>query len=249
MKKNLFRIAFSLLFIATALNGFAQEEEKSGNTTADLGVDVVTAYIWRGVVFDNSPNIQGWGVFGYKNFTVGGWGTVSFNGAYFEPNLFLSYTYKNLSLTITDVDGGFGQNFFNYKSDETAHILDASLVYQFPETFPLKVTGSVIFYGADKKIESYNALGEPVLGTDDNYSGYIEFAMPMAVNKTDLEFTFGMATHESIIYGTDGFGIINVGAKASKTLQITDKFALPISFALIANPDANRLFAVFTLSL
>lgn len=249
MKNFLLKLVLFLFLFGSVLSSNAQEESETGNTMVEAGADIVSAYIWRGIAFDNSPNIQGWGFWGYKNFAMGAWGSVSFTGQYFEPNLWLSYQLGNLNLTVTDVDAGFGEGFFNYHPDETAHILDASLAYQLSEKFPLKLTGSVIFYGFDKAIEGYDpATGEPILESDNNYSGYLELSLPIEINENELEFTFGAATHESIVYGVDGFGIINLGAKISKTIAITEKFSLPLSFEFIANPDANRVFTVFSLS-
>jgi hypothetical protein len=249
MKQILPGLVLSMLLVGSTFTAQAQDENEPSNTMAEAGGDIVSAYIWRGIAFDNTPNIQAWGFWGYKNLMIGAWGSVSFNGQYFEPNLWMAYHLKNLSLTVTDVDAGFGKGFFNYKSDETAHILDASLAYKFSEKFPLTLTGSVIFYGFDKEIEGYHAVtGDPILGTKSNYSGYLELSLPLEISNNELEFTFGTATHESIVYGVDGFGIINVGAKISKTIPVTDKFSLPLSFEFIANPDANRVFTVFSLS-
>lgn len=249
MKNFLLKLVLFLFLVSGTLMAHAQEETETSNTMVEAGADIVSAYIWRGVPFDNSPNIQGWGFWAYKNFMVGAWGSVSLNGQYFEPNLWMAYRLGNLSLTVTDVDAGFGEGFFNYNPDETAHILDASLAYQFSEKFPLKLTGSVIFFGFDKAIESYDvATGEPILGSKNNYSGYLELSLPLAIKDNELEFTFGAATHESIVYSVDGFGIVNIGAKVSKTISVTEKFSLPLSFEFIANPDANRVFTVFSLS-
>lgn len=245
--KNLLLVFACTAMLANSTYVFAQD--KNPNIYSDLGADLVSAYIWRGIPFDNSPNIQGWGFWGYKNFMIGGWGSVSFNGEYFEPNLWMSYTLKNLNLTITDVDAGFGNDFFNYNPDETSHILDASLSLTLSEKFPLKVLTSVIFYGFDKKVEGYdNTTGAPVLGDGNNYSGYIEMSYPFNIQKTKLEFTAGVTTHKSIVYDTDGFGVMQIAAKASKELQITEKFILPISFAFIANPDANNVYTILQLS-
>ena len=251
MKKIVSRILFIFVLFLIPLSSFAQEEESTSNSFADAGADLVSAYIWRGVAWNNSPNIQGWGIWGYKNFAVGAWGTVSFNGNYFEPNIFMSYNFaENFSLTITDVDGGAGVDFFNYKSDETWHILDASLAYQLTGSFPLKMLGSVIFYGGDKTISGYDPVtGAPIPTLDDNYSSYFELGLPLELDQTELEFTLGMTTHESLIYGTTDLAIINVGAKISKEIKFNDNFSLPVSFAFIANPDAKRVYTVFMISL
>jgi hypothetical protein len=251
MKNLFFAVLLSFSLLISTETTFAQETqtETTSNSSTDAGLDLVSAYIWRGIAFDNSPNIQAWGIYNYKNLTVGAWGSVSLNGQYYEPDLFLTYNFKNISLTITDVHGGFGNDFFNYKSNETTHLIDAMLAYQISESFPLKISGSVICYGFDKKVTGYTPAGMPMAGTNNNYSGYIELAYPIAINQNSLEFNVGFSTQESLIYATKGFAVINAGAKFSKEIKINDKFSVPLSFSFIANPDAKKVFTVLKLSI
>lgn len=247
MRKNILGITALLILLFTSFTGYSQDEQP--NTMAELGIDLTSAYVWRGVAFDNAPNMQAWAFFGYKNFTVGAWGTAGITSGYVEPNIWMSYSVKNASITITDIHGGSGNDFFNFKTAETTHLFDASLAYELTGKLPITATASVFFYGMDKKIESFDASGNPVIGADNNYSGYFELALPVKVNQNTIKFTAGVATHKSLIYATDGFGLVNLGAEFSKEIKVTDSFSLPISFALVANPDAKKVYTVFKISI
>jgi len=48
--------------------------------------------------------------------------------------------------------------------------------------------------------------------------------------------------------GDDVFTVCNIGIKSSKELKITDTFSMPISGALMVNPDREELNLVFGLS-
>ncbi len=247
-KRMIIFVFFSFLFFSPFLI-FAQVEKQVGDLSIDAGVDFVSAYIWRGLAFDNSPNVQAWGLLAYKNLVVGTWGSVSFNGKYYEPDLFLTYTHKKIELAIYDVHAGFGNDFFNYNKLKTSHLIDASLGYTLSDAIPLKISGAIILYGIDKRIESYDSTGNPVLGTKDNYSGYIELNYPIKINDNTLALTLGMSTQESFVYATKGFGVINAGINFSKEIKINEKFSLPLSFAFISNPYAKKVFTVLKVSL
>jgi len=49
-------------------------------------------------------------------------------------------------------------------------------------------------------------------------------------------------------YGNKASGVINFGLKVSKSIQISDKFALPVQASIITNPEAENIFMVFGIS-
>ncbi len=49
--------------------------------------------------------------------------------------------------------------------------------------------------------------------------------------------------------GTGDFGIVNIGVTKSKEIKITDSFSLPISGAVIFNPDSEQLYILAGISL
>jgi hypothetical protein len=62
------------------------------------------------------------------------------------------------------------------------------------------------------------------------------------------DFVLGACVNESAFYGVDKFGVINIGIKASKDIEITDKFKLPLFAQMILNPRTERTHLVVGLS-
>lgn len=231
-----------LLSIGPLFGAFAQEEsEKNSNT--DLGVDIVSSYIWRGLLVDPTPNIQGWGEFGFKGFSMGAWASTNFTGTYIETDFYLGYKYENFNATLTNYKVGW-DDYFNVKKESTAHVGELALAYTVSDNFPLQILGSVLIYGDDKKIDSYDATGEAILSDTKNYSAYFELQYTLTHGETDISFTGGIVTHESYFYTTDGFAVTNLGISLEKAIKFTDDFSLPINFSVIANPELESAYAI-----
>ncbi|MCF8367295.1 MAG: hypothetical protein K9H16_16015 [Bacteroidales bacterium] len=236
-KINFIQFILLVLFLTqSGLLVLAQDE--GGNF--DLGADVVSRYVWRGTDFGNSPAIQPWLSYSNSGFTVGAWGSYSTNGnSMQEADLFISYDLKEvITLTVTDYffPNGIsaGNNYFEYGDDSTGHVLEGMIAFNGVEAFPISVMAAYNFYGADK----------------DN-SLYFELAYGNTFKEIDYNVFVGGGTGSYYLYGEkeDDFGIVNLGVKLSKEIQITDKFSLPVSGSLITNPTAESIFIVFGFSL
>jgi hypothetical protein len=59
----------------------------------------------------------------------------------------------------------------------------------------------------------------------------------------------GFTPTESLLYGSSQFAFINVGVSAKKALKITDHFSLPLKLTLAANPNSNKFYMAFAISL
>ncbi|MEX0601102.1 MAG: hypothetical protein WD205_10685, partial [Rhodothermales bacterium] len=84
---------------------------------------------------------------------------------------------------------------------------------------------------------------------DPDNSLYLNASVPFAVSGVDMSFGVGASAGESGWYGTDGFAIIDVALTGSKSIPITDSFELPVFVQYVLNPDAERTFLVFGVSL
>lgn len=100
------------------------------------------------------------------------------------------------------------------------------------------------FWGADQDTSG-----------NQQYSLYIEFGYGFKYKAVDVSLFAGFTPidadedkGESGFYG-DTAGFVNMGLTASKEITITDKFSLPVSASLIANPMAENLFLVFGITL
>lgn len=264
-----FIIMMTLLLSAT---GHSQEEviledEKkaaTGAVTINLGADLVSRYVWRGIDFGNSPAIQptlsvdalgfslgAWGSYGFSRFTYWLDDTTSLDYNYSEVDLFLTYTYKYITLILIDyfvpipVDTLPGANYFNWDRSTTAHTLEASLVIDGPEKFPIQFQAATLIYGADKGKDSTGIYG---LGSANNYSTYFELSYQFEVKGFGIRPFIGGIPFASSWYGPRA-GINNVGISVCKEIPVSRKFTIPVRSNLVFNPLSKKAFLVFILSL
>jgi hypothetical protein len=225
-------LAISLIVFSTITNIVAQ-----GFT---VNTDIVSSYIWRGInQGSNQPNIQPAVSYASGKFSIGATGSGNFSGSLKELDLYATYTISPLfALTLNDYDWIFTANksYFNYKNNETDHILEGSVSYAGIESFPLTASINTAFYGADKKADGNQA-----------YSTYVELTYPVAVN---AKIFVGASLFDSPnVYNNSQFSIINVGLKISKSISITDKFSLPVYGIIGSNPNTKNAFFVVGITL
>ena len=201
----------------------------------DVGADVVSRYIWRGADYGESASVQPALSFSSGGFEIGTWASYAMNpdGAPAnEHDLWMSYSAGPVTVGVTDYyfpNAGF--DFFDFDGDgEGAHLIEPFASVNGPETFP-----ATLYVG-------YFAHNDP-----DN-SIYLNASYPFAIDGIDLAFGVGASGGESALYGTDGFGIIELKLAASKSIPLTDGFSLPLSVAYILNPYAETSFLVVGLS-
>jgi len=246
-KTKLFTLLLTVLFLSNNFQLKAQEETKGPKI--NLGTDIVSSYIWRGIVSDQSPNIQPSISMGLGNFTLGAWASGNFTGTYKEFDLYAAYTLKQFTLTVTDymwspqIDN---VPYFNYESEKTGHYFEAMLAYKGTEKFPLSVTAATLVYGADKKIDKIDAVSLDTTYTN-NYSTYVELGYSFTVNGTRIDPFLGFTAGEGL-YG-ESAGITNFGLTGFRTLKISDKFDLPMKASIIFNPQASRAYFVLGITL
>lgn len=244
----------ALLFVAIVLliNGFYVTAQEKGKIK--VNADVVSSFLWRGVPgyspFGDqnvlAPSIQPTLAFTYKNFEIGAWGSGDFTGTYKETDLYASYSYKFLTLMISDYYWNLdllGNDYFDYNDESTSHILEAAVTLK-PETFPVSLLVATMFYGADKKYD--DAL-------KNNYSTYVELGYSLPVGADKLDFALGMSPSDGFYgdgYGDkDGFSVVNFSVTGFKNIKISNDFELPMKAALIANPQHEKIYLVLGISL
>jgi len=234
MKKTcilFFALTLFLNFNAT----YAQEEAEE--SPLSLGADLVSRYVWRGMQLSASPAIQPSIEYSFGNFTVGTWGSYTFAHEDFqEVDLFLTYSINSFSVTLNDYfipteNLGVSNKYFDWNQDSTGHALELIGSWEGTETLPLTVTAGVFLYGADK-----DANG------DNRYSTYLEAAYDFDIHGVSLS-PFAGITFADGMY-SDGFALVNLGLKAAKEIEFTEKYSLPITASFITNPDAGDIFLV-----
>ncbi|MDL2213265.1 hypothetical protein LJC21_02680 [Bacteroides sp. OttesenSCG-928-E20] len=233
--KRLYVITALLLVLFTT-PAVAQEESKA---SFDLGVDLVSSYVWRGA-YQTSAAIQPGMGLSVGGFSLSAWASVPFSGEGKEVDFALGYQVGGFSIGITDYwwAGEGAYEYFEYKSHKTAHHFEAALGYTLPaEKFPLALSWSTMFAGEDY----YKGDGKRA------YSTYISAAYPFQIKSISLEAEAGITPWEGM-YANE-FSVVSVGLKASKEIQITNKFSVPVFGQVIANPKAQDIFFVFGISL
>ncbi len=243
MKKLILTILLVSSFIA-----FAQDDtESTSKSSFDLGVDIQSRYIWRGLQLGgNSPSAQPWVEFSCGKFAIGAWGAYNLGGLGIgnEADLYLTFSPSDvISITVTDyffpVDGNF-QSYFPYND---GHVFEGLISFAGTDSFPIGLTVATNFGGAIKYEDENN-------DEKSAYSTYVEASYSTAIGDTEFGlFAAAVFGDDNGYYLTDGSGFINVGISAAKEVKISDAFSLPVNAALILNPDSESIFFTFGFSL
>ncbi|MCY4159636.1 MAG: hypothetical protein OXF48_08505, partial [Bacteroidetes bacterium] len=191
-----------------------------------FGADFFSRYIWRGYDFGDSFSIQPGLALSAGNFELGSWASYSISAdgaAANEHDLYASFGFDlgssaSLAFTITDYYFPTGTEWSNFDGDgQGAHWIELMTSITLPESFPLSLTAAFMVHN------------------DPDNSLYIEAGVPFSVSDVDMGFTLGLLPVESGFYGVEEASLVNLSLSASKDLQITDSFALPLSAAYTLN--------------
>lgn len=217
-----------------------------------LGADLMSRYIWRGTQFSTGPVIQPGIEYSKGAFAIGAWGSYSFDGDQdgAEADIYVSYRFADDLFTVSLTDYFFpndqiaaNNSYFDFKKEATGHILEGSIAFNGTKSFPISIMAAMNFWGADQ-----DANG------NQQYSLYIELGHSFTYKDVNIDLFAGFIPidadedkGESGFYG-DTAGFVNLGFTASKEVAITEKFSLPLSASVIANPMSENLFLVFGVS-
>jgi hypothetical protein len=221
---------FKVITLLVAGLFFAVGEVKA---QVDLGVDIMSRYVWRGFEFGNSPSIQPELSYTQGGFEIGVWGAFATSGDLdgTEVDIFASYTFETAnagSFSLIATDYTFPVHHTGMTGSETwfssdAHFIELGIGYEGPEEFPISIFAGMFVHN------------------DDDNSVYIE----VGYDTGPIDLFVGLTPSESAAYGTTGAGVINLGFGSSKELRITDSFAVDLSASVITNPYEENLFFVF----
>lgn len=212
---------FAIVMVAMMKPGEATAQELS------TGVDLYSTYVFRGIAY-SGPAIQPSVEFSAGGFSLGAWGSQGIDGnagspGFQEMDLYTSYSFDfGLSIGLTDYyypGSPYG--------DEDSHALELNVGYSIGD---LSLAGNYIFNEAT----SAGSAGE------DTY-----FEIGYSAGSADLFVGAGDGWHSS-----DGdFALVNVGLGTSKEIKITDSFSIPLSGAVIYNPDSEQFYILAGISL
>lgn len=239
MKKNSTRLFVFMIILAL----FSSNLKAQGRF--DVGLDLKNMHYWRGLRvsdgFVTTPTI------GYYNsgFSFFSWGGLSLDGQYKEVTQIISYSTGDFSLTLIDIfnfSGAHDASYLNFNSDETIHILDLALAYNFGEKAPLRIMLASIFYGNDR-----DNLG------NNRYSTYLEAGFPLVKDDYTVEpfaalgFAFS-GEDDNSLYGRNQFDLVNIGLAVSKIVTMGN-YQLPVTGRLGINPSLKQASVEIALGL
>lgn len=237
MRKN---ITYLLLFVVLMMGSKVMAQVDFG-----MSADIQSRYVWRGqAVGGNAPCLQPAATIGWKGLALDLWGSYSLNSTeYQELDWTLSYTMLDDMIRVQVTDYAFPNytsfhRYFDYKQSTTGHLLEAGLLFNLPNTH-LSASVFTNFYGADALTMSGKLV----------YSTYAELGYEWECEKiaTDFNFALGCALNGKAgysFYGNDGFDVVNISVMATRTLNLTPTFSMPVYAQVIANPTDNKMYLV-----
>ena len=243
MKKISLKVIVAFVLLAGFIAGPVSAQNK---TNLSIGADVVSSFVWRGSLFPGftGVNIQPSAVLSKGGLFGGVWGSGTLNGSAKQADLFIGYGAGGFTAKVTDY--WFGGQYFEYGKNDTGHLFEGTLSYQFGASFPLSVAWNTFFHGS----------GDLKSNGDKRYSTYIELGYPATIHDVNLNFALGVSPWESSLYHTDrngnqsdGFIVSNISVKASKKIAITPTYSLPLFTQLVVNPTREDVNFVVGLSL
>ena len=215
---------------------------------ATIASDLVNQYIWRGQDLGDVSVQPTLGV-AYKGFSLTGWGSVglSDNNDTKEFDLTAAYQTGGFHIGITDYwfNQGVTQDgeevsdarYFHYNAHSTTHVFEGNIGYDFG---PVALNWYTNFAGND----GFTKKGKRA------YSSYVEATVPFKLADLDWTATVGAVPYATSFYAkANGFAVTNVSLRASKDIQVTKSWSIPLFAGVTANPSTQKAYLVcgFTL--
>ena len=233
MKKLLITCLALLLLGAAA--GKAQDKVETS-----VCLDLVNDYVWRGMHLGDvslQPTLD----VNYKGLLLEAWGSVGLSTPTDtkEVDLTIGYTIGGFNVSVTDYWFTAGPDetcsYFRYGHGVTNHVFEATVGYDFGV---LSLAWSTNFAGND-----FTEAGKQA------FSSYFEVNVPFALGGFDWKATAGAVPFATDFYGAGRFAVTNLMLTASKDIEITDSFSIPVFAQLAVNPYARKTYLVFGLTL
>ena len=214
----------SILLIALPITlTFLFVDVKRAHAQIDIGADLNSRYLWRGLEYSTAPVIQPSISFTSGNLELGAWGSYSFIGSDgSELDFYASYTLGPVVLTFTDYFFPADRSTPADYSGDGNHVFEAMLGV---DVGPLNIVGAL------------NVLN------DDSFYGNISFPIG-----GDVGGVIGVASGNYYLTSERSFGCVEIGIDYSKDIKITEKYFLAASTTLVYNPDNDGLHLVFGVS-
>lgn len=242
MKKFVQIIGLAMLSVSFT-QVIAQETEapvsvkNSCETKLDVGLDIYSSYIWRGLKFGNGPAFQSKIELTSGGFTLGAWGNINTNSGNdagenpeaFKADLYTSYSFP-FGLTLGVNDYYFGGNYLGVSFNNMARTHSIEPFFEYVYADNLTFFGALMFM-EERETDFYAEVS------------YDFDLFDFAIGAGDGQYTMNP------VYENGGeFSFCNVTVSKEKTIKVTDSFNIPIKGAVTLNPTNERFFVYVGLS-
>jgi hypothetical protein len=206
-----------MLMLTTQMN--AQDTDRVSNF--NVGADLYSNYIWRGSKLGQGPSVQPAVKFVNSGLTIGVWGAFDASG-YSEVDPYISYSIPaGFSFGLTDYYYP-GLMLFETSDSAGSHALEINAGF----------TKGGFSLSANYIINEAGGAGS--VGGDKYFQAGYSF------NMFSVFAGAGDGWHTS-----DGtFNLCNIGLGATKVINITEKFSIPVNGQVILNPEREQLYVV-----
>lgn len=211
---------------------------------ASVGADLVSRYIWRGQD-EGGVSIQPTVELDWNGLFLSAWGSVGFSREDTEEiDLTLGYEWNGFSLSVTDYWTNSGPGYFHYGANSTEHVFEAQVGYDFG-------------WAALNWFTNFAGYDGRTSGGRRAYSSYLSVNVPFTLGGIDWNVEAGAVPWTTDYYnvtdeedgsGAGGFEVSEVSLLATKELQVTSSFKLPLFAQVIWNPATEGAYFVFGLS-
>ena len=229
-----------------------QLKADTGLLSASVNCDIVSRFIWRGANFGDAVSIQPYTSLGIGDLSLYMWGSFALASQSPATPDFLAFwlqypvetSFGTFTTTLSDWvfrnvagDTANAQSrfFFNTKGEGHGnHIIEAALLYTGPDAFPVEFLFAKNVYN------------------DPGYSGYMQVSYPFEVNDISLKASLGGVTGKSSMwYFTEesGFHLYNVQLSATKNIDFTAQYSVPVTVSYVLNPYTETSWMVFSVTL
>jgi hypothetical protein len=213
--KNLKKL---LLVAAFSLLALTPATSVFAQVEVSTGVDYYSTYVWRGVAY-SGPSLQPSVEVSSGDFAIGAWGSQGFDG-FQEMDLYAGYQLGDLYVGVTD---------YFYPSTSTS------------PSGPFLDTDSHAFeFNAGYSVDALSLSANYIFGGSGSVGDDLYFELGYSLDQADIFVGAGDGWHSS----DTEFALVNIGIGTSKEITITDSFSIPVSGAVIVNPDTEDLYIV-----
>lgn len=256
-----------LVFFSICILSAQDSTNVSKNNKVNIGAELNSRYIWRGIQLADGPCIQPFIEYQCNNFKIGSWASyslISTKGTEFD--IYISYSLLNEMFSIAVWDYFFPnengvEKFFDYDKNSTKHIIEPTITYNGTEKFPLYVSASCNVFGADaKKVNNDINSSDFNKEVGNQYSFYFEAGYNFNCMNTKSKIFIGGTPNNpknsdlnTGFIGENGYyakksGLINCGISSSKEIKINDNYSIPFKVSVLTNPIEEKVFFVMGLS-